>query len=91
MELIGAVLLAGPIGYFSKTRMRGLCLYLLLWVVVFPIQTYVVFSLSDDGSDFMYWVVNAVILCAGIGLNAVGARCRERRLRPAQSVPQPAR
>jgi peptidoglycan/LPS O-acetylase OafA/YrhL len=91
VELIGAVLLAGPIGYFSKTRMRGLCLYLIVWAVVFPIQTVVVFSMSDDGNDFMYWVVNAVILCAGIGLNAAGARLRERRLHTAQSVAQPAR
>jgi hypothetical protein len=79
MELIAAILLAGTLGYFTSTRKRGLGLYLLIWAIIFPIQTIVVFSASDDGNDFLYWVVNAVILCGGIGLNTAGARLRQRR------------
>jgi hypothetical protein len=79
MELIAAVLIAGPAGYFSRTPKQGLCLYLGLWAVIFPIQTYVVFSVSDDGGDALYWVFNALILTLGIGLNTCGARLRMRR------------
>ncbi len=54
-------------------------LYLALWAVVFPIQTIVVFSESDDGSDVLYWVFNALILALGLGLSTLGAHLRERR------------
>lgn len=73
MALILAIVGAGPIGFFAGTRRRGLGVYLVLWALVFPIQTVVVFSTSDDGSDFLYWVFNALILCLGIGLNQYGA------------------
>jgi hypothetical protein len=79
MELIAAILFAGPIGYFARTRKQGLLLYLGLWAIVFPIQTVVVFSTSDDGSDVLYWVFNAAFLAMGIGLNTLGARLRLRR------------
>jgi hypothetical protein len=79
MELIAAVVLAGPIGYFVRSAKQARIIYLALWATIFPIQTYVVFSLSDDGSDGMYWVVNALILCLGLGLNLLGARLRQRR------------
>lgn len=78
MELILAVLGAGPIGYFTKTRRTGLIAYLVAWAVVFPIQTVVVFN-SGDGNDTLYWVFNALILCLGIGLNEAGRRLRARR------------
>jgi peptidoglycan/LPS O-acetylase OafA/YrhL len=78
MELILAVLGAGPIGYFTSTRRRGLVTYLIAWAVVFPIQTVVVFN-AGDGNDTLYWVFNALILCLGIGLNLAGSRIRERR------------
>lgn len=78
MELIAAVLLAGPLGYFCRTRRQGLGLYLLAWAVIFPIQTIVVLG-DDPGAPISYFVVNAVILAAGVGLNALGARLRERR------------
>ena len=78
MELILAVLGAGPIGYFTKTHRTGLVTYLVAWAVVFPIQTVVVFN-SGDGNDTLYWVFNALILCGGIGLNQLGSRIRERR------------
>jgi hypothetical protein len=81
MELIAAILLAGPLGYFGGPRKRGLVLYLFVWAVIFPIQTIVVFS--NEGEDFAYWVVNAVILAAGVGLNTAGSRLRERRTRSA--------
>jgi hypothetical protein len=79
MELILAVLVAGPAGYFTQTRRRGLTTYLALWAIVFPIQTVIVFSASDGGSDVLYWVFNALILCAGIGLNRLGSVLGERR------------
>lgn len=56
---------------------RGLLIYLALWALAFPIQTVV--SLSDDGSDTLYWVINALILCAGIGLNRLGSMLGERK------------
>ena len=85
MELIAALLIAGPLGYFCNTVKQGRILYLALWAVVFPIQTIVVFSSSGDGSDVLYWVFNALILCLGLGLNAYGARLRRRRAPVAQS------
>jgi hypothetical protein len=78
MELILAVLGAGPIGYFTSTRRKGLIAYLIAWAVVFPIQTIVVFN-AGDGNDTLYWVFNALILCGGIGLNRLGSVLRERR------------
>ena len=74
MELIAAVLLAGPLGYFAR---RGLLIYLAVWAVILPVQTVVVFAAGDGG--FSYWVVNAVILAFGIGLNRLGHRLRVRR------------
>ena len=78
MELILAVLGAGPIGYFTKTRKAGLITYLVIWAVVLPIQTVVVFS-EDSSFDPLYVVFNAVILSGGIGLNHLGSILRERR------------
>jgi hypothetical protein len=91
MELIAAILFAGPLGYFAKTPKQGLILYLLLWAVIFPIQTIVVFndSASGGGDDWLYWVFNAVILAAGIGLNRLGAKLRERRARPLPTAAHP--
>jgi hypothetical protein len=83
MELIAAILVAGPLGYFIKTRtrVRGISIYLVLWTVIFPIQTAVVHADNADDIEPMYFIVNAVILAGGIGLNALGARLRERRQR----------
>jgi hypothetical protein len=69
MELILAVTLAGPLGYFAPSRKLGLRLYLLAWALVFPIQTIVVASENPDDMNWAYPLVNAVILGAGIGLN----------------------
>ncbi len=77
MELIAAVLLAGPLGFLCRTRHRGLGLYLLAWAAIFPLQTTMV--LPDDDEPVAYFVVNAIILAAGVGLNALGRRVRERR------------
>jgi hypothetical protein len=79
MELVLAVLGAGPIGYLTSTRRTGLLLYLGLWVVVFPIQTIVVFSENGSDNDVWYWVFNALILCGGIAVNRLGSVLRERR------------
>ena len=85
MELIAAVLFAGPLGYFGGKR--GLALYLGLWAIVFPIQTIVVNAENPDDIVVSYFVVNALILALGIGLNRLGARLRTRREQKAVSVP----
>lgn len=79
MELIAAVLIAGPLGYLVSSRRHALRAYLGLWAVIFPIQTVVVSSVSNDTSDPFYWGFNALILAGGIGLNSLGAHLRARR------------
>jgi hypothetical protein len=49
--------------------------------VIFPIQTAVVHAENADDIEPMYFIVNALILAGGIGLNTLGARLRERRRR----------
>jgi hypothetical protein len=77
MELILAIVGAGPIGFLTKTRKQGLLAYLGLWTVVFPIQSLDVGA--DHHVDVLYFVVNALILCGGIALNRLGSVLRERR------------
>ena len=76
MELITAVLLAGPLGYFTR---RGLLYYLIAWAIVFPFQTVVVWSDATDGSAWPYFAVNAGILAFGVGLNRLGHVLRGKR------------
>lgn len=77
MELLLALLVAGPLGLLTRTRRQGLLLYLVAWAIVFPIQT---ISVDGEGHlDWSYFLVNAVILGLGIGLNRFGARLRVRR------------
>lgn len=78
MELILAIVGAGPIGYFTATRVRGLATYLLLWALVFPVQTVVVEHNGD--LDWSYFALNLPILAAGIGLNLWGSALADRRL-----------
>ena len=85
MELILAILVAGPIGYLTETRRRALVVYLALWAIVFPIQTIVVHSDNADDIGVLYFVLNALILCLGIGLNQLGSVLGERRRRTAVS------
>jgi peptidoglycan/LPS O-acetylase OafA/YrhL len=86
MELIAAVLIAGPLGYFlpTRSRARGLAVYLVVWAVIFPIQTAVVHAENPDDIEPLYFVFNALILCLGVGLHTLGARLRERRVQPAR-------
>jgi hypothetical protein len=84
MELITAILLAGPLGYFAPRRL-GLVLYLLVWAIVLPIQTLVVHSENPDDINVAYPLVNAAILAAGITLNRLGAAARARRRSPRRS------
>jgi peptidoglycan/LPS O-acetylase OafA/YrhL len=77
MELIAAVFIAGPLGYLVSPRKRALALYLVVWAVIFPIQTGIVGIYSDF--DPLYFVVNALILCLGLGLNRYGSVLRERK------------
>lgn len=79
MELIAAILFAAPLGYFCRTRRLGLGLYLLVWAIVFPIQTVGVHESNPDDIEPLYFVINAVILAVGIGLNRLGARFAARR------------
>jgi hypothetical protein len=79
MELILAILGAGPIGSFVSARRRALLVYLCLWAVVFPVQTIVDFSENGSDDNAMYWVFNALILGLGIALNRGGALLAERR------------
>ena len=73
MELVAAVLFAFPLGLrfgFS----RGLVAYLVVWSIIFPIQT--TLRVRDDG-DFNavgYVVFNALVLLGGVVLNRWGAR-----------------
>jgi hypothetical protein len=84
MELIAAILLAGPLGYLVRDSRRALIAYLAVWAAIFPFQTYVVmYADSDPGAstfdNALYWVFNAMILAAGIGLNRYAARLAARR------------
>jgi hypothetical protein len=77
MELIAAVLIAGPLGYFVRPSKRALVAYLIGWAVIFPIQSIVV--VPEEASDPTYWILNAVILAGGIGLNRLGVKFGDRR------------
>jgi hypothetical protein len=81
MELIAAVLIAGPLGYVAqtRTRARGLAIYLVVWAAIFPIQTIVVHAENANDIEPMYFVINALILAGGIGLNRLGSALRKRR------------
>ena len=48
--------------------------------MIFPVQTVVVHAENADDIEPLYFVVNAVILAGGIGLNTLGARLRRRRV-----------
>jgi hypothetical protein len=78
MELIAAIVLAGPLGFF--VRSRPLVAYLVVWAVIFPIQTVVVHS--DNAADInpVYFIVNAAILVGGVELNKLGTRLSRRRM-----------
>jgi hypothetical protein len=81
MELILAVLGAGPIGYLSGSSKRALRIYLAAWAVVFPIQSYVVL-VAENGADdwWQYLPMSAAILVLGLFLAHCGALLRRRRL-----------
>jgi hypothetical protein len=79
MELILAILGAGPIGYLAASPRLGLCLYLAVWALVLPVQTYVVFQDAPAGDWWQYVLVNAAILALGLALNTAGSRLRDRR------------
>jgi hypothetical protein len=79
MELIIAIVLAGPLGYLAPTRRLGLILYLLVWAIVLPVQTIVIHSENPEDINAAYPLVNALILAAGVALNRLGAAMGERR------------
>jgi hypothetical protein len=66
-----AVLIAGPIGYFSATRALGRKRHLILWAAILAIQTLVA-DLTGD-LTWEYAAFNVPILALGLGLNLFGA------------------
>jgi hypothetical protein len=55
-------------------------IWLLAVAVTLPIQTLWILSDSpDDVNNVSDWVIQALTLAVGLGLNALGARLRERR------------
>jgi peptidoglycan/LPS O-acetylase OafA/YrhL len=87
VELIAAVVIAGPLGY--ALGRRGLAVYLALWAIVFPIQTIVVHSENPDDIVVAYFVINGLILALGIGLNRLGAWSRRNRSGSASPASRP--
>ena len=79
MELIIAVVLAGPLGYLAPNRKLGLVLYLVVWAIVLPIQTIVVHSENPDDINAAYPLVNALILAGGVAVNRLGSRLRRHQ------------
>ena len=77
MELIIAIVVAGPLGYLFPRR--GLLAYLVIWAVVLPVQTIVVHSENPDDINAAYPFVNAAIFAGGVALNRLGAAMRRRR------------
>jgi len=74
MELVLALLAAGPIGYLTSTRRKGLVIYLAAWAVVFPIQSVIVGVFSDDLAP-LYLLLNAIILAGGLASLSSGPGC----------------
>src|SRR3954470_2705500 len=89
MELILAILAAGPIGFFVQSYEHGLAAYLAAWAIILPVQTVVVYS-EDDGG-WLYWLFNALILAAGVGLNRLGSALGWRRRTPKLAAVDPVR
>lgn len=86
MVQIATLLLAGPLGYFCRSRRKGLVIWLLAVAVTLPIQTLWILSDSPDDVNVGYWVIQALTLAVGLGLNALGARLRERRAGPVNAA-----
>lgn len=83
MELLLAILVAGPLGYFV-TRRRALFCLLAAWAAVFPVQTAVVRSEGD--LDWSYRPLSVVILGGGLTLNHFGSVLATRRRGSARAV-----
>lgn len=89
MELIAAIRLAGPLGYFVRARRRALASYLVVWAVILPIQTIVVHNENPDDVEPLYFVLNVAILGGGVALNTLGARLRQRWTRANRTPTSP--
>jgi hypothetical protein len=79
MELIVAILVAGPLGYLTTRPRTGVTVYLAIWAVVLPLQTVVVHSENANDLNWQYVVVQALVLALGLGLNRLGTALRHRR------------
>ncbi len=73
MELILAILVAGPVGYLTSTRKRGLLTYLARWAIVFPVQTVVVVLDLGRRERPLLLGPQRSLLCLGVGLNRLGS------------------
>jgi hypothetical protein len=79
MELIVAILVAGPLGYLTAKPRTGVTAYLAIWALVLPLQTIVVNSENSDDLNWQYVVVQVLVLAFGLGLNRLGTALRHRR------------
>ena len=53
---------------------------MLAWAAILPVQTAVVHADSPDDINVLYFLLNGLILGAGLVLNALGGRVRGRRV-----------
>lgn len=51
MELVNALLIAGPVGWFVRDRRRSLLIWLGIWAAILPVQSWVVATYDDNGLD----------------------------------------
>lgn len=98
MELIVAVLVPFPLGFFVRNRMAAYLAYVAVYSFTFTYQTMELLREWVRGDDaafprdaaspaWQYALVNLVIYAAGIGLVTLGHTVRNRRRRKtAQTV-----
>ena len=79
MEIALALLVAGPLGYRFSQHRKGLWIYLTLAIIVLPIQTVSVYFDDPKYIDISYFVLNAIFIAVGVGLNRLGTYVRARR------------
>jgi hypothetical protein len=79
MELIVAILVAGPLGHLTTRPRTGVTTYLAIWALVLPLQTFVVHSQNSDDLNWQYVAVQVLVLAFGLGMNRLGRALRHHR------------
>jgi peptidoglycan/LPS O-acetylase OafA/YrhL len=79
MNLIAMLVLGFPVGALVARRRWAYLVVVVVFLVILPIQTIQVHNDNPADINWMYPVVNAVILAGGLGLVTLGARWRNRR------------